>query len=70
MSQKSAELIKNFLENFNVTISDFARVTGVSRASVYKYLAGEPIHKKQAKMIEEGLTKKYRFLLPYEKLID
>jgi len=70
MSKKSALIIKSFLEENRITISEFARVTETSRFSIYKYLSGAPIHPKKAKSIEEKVLKQYRIFLPYEKLID
>ncbi|MFP3859255.1 MAG: helix-turn-helix domain-containing protein [Bacteroidales bacterium] len=70
MSKKSAQTIKEFLEKYHVSKVEFAKVTGVSRTSVYKYLAGEPIHPLKAKQIEKRILQSYRVLLRYENLIE
>ena len=70
MSQKSAQLLKNFLHTHSITISEFARITDVSRFSIYKYLSGSPISRKVALRIEKNVLEKYRICLPHEKLID
>lgn len=70
MSEKSARLVKDFLYDNRITISEFARVTGLSRTTLYNYLKGGNIHPKAAKKIEDGVQKTYRILLHWEKLID
>jgi len=70
MSEKSAGVIRQFLETNKISQSEFARVTGLSRFSIYKYLGGGKIHPKAAKKIEEKVLEKYRIFLPHEKLID
>lgn len=70
MSKKSAKVIKDFLEQNKITITEFAKISGISRFSVYKYLGGSNIHPKTAKKIEINILKHYRIFLPYEKMID
>jgi len=70
MSTKSAKIIGDFLQINRVTKVEFAKITGICRTSIYKYLAGEPIHPLKAKQIEKNILKHYRILLRYENLID
>lgn len=70
MSEKSADTIRNFLNQHNVTISEFAKVADISRTSVHKYLSGTRIHPKTARKIEKRILDFYRVFLPYENLID
>ena len=70
MSEKSAEVIKNFLKTECLSISEFARLTGLCRFTIYKYLEGGNVHPKAARKIENGLKENLRIFLPAEKLID
>lgn len=70
MSQESAQAIKYVLMKKKITKVEFCDVTGVSRASLYKYLSGLPIHPKKAREIVEKVKKIYRLEIPLEKLID
>lgn len=70
MSQKSARLLQQFLQQHHVSKSEFCRITGIGRTSLYKYLKGEPIHPLKARQIEERILKQYRTLIKYENLID
>lgn len=70
MSKKSAETIRYILKEKKIKKVDFCRFTGISRASLYKYLEGLPIHPLKAKMIVAGVKKKYRITIPLENLID
>lgn len=70
MSKKSADTIKHFFDRYKLPKTKFCELTGVSRASLYKYLAGEPIHPKKAQAISEAIKKQYRIVFPVENLID
>lgn len=70
MSQKSADAIRYVLQHKKKKKVEFCRATGISRASLYKYLKGLPIHPKKAKMIVEGVKKKWHVIIPLENLID
>lgn len=70
MSEKSAQVIRNFLHTHNLSQLKFAELAGISRYSVQKYLQGARIHPKTAKKIEDNIKDNYREFLPYEKLID
>lgn len=70
MSEKSALIIKNFLNLHRLTQQQFAHYAGISRYSVQKYLKGLRIHPKTAKKIEQNILKNLREFIPHEKLID
>lgn len=70
MSDKSARVLKEFLQQNRITKSEFCRVADISRFSLYKYLAGGNVHPKTAKKIEQNILETYRMFLPHEKLID
>lgn len=70
MSDKSARVLKEFLQQNRITKSEFCRVADISRFSLYKYLAGGNIHPKAAKKIEQNILETFRIFLPHEKLID
>lgn len=68
MSQESARVIKDFLFYNRLSKRKFAICAGISRFSVYKYLAGSRIHPKTAKKMEDNILESLRLFLPYEKL--
>ena len=70
MSQQSADLIKFLLKKYSLKKMDFIRLTGISKASFFKYINGSPIHPLKAQMIVDAFYKKYRHKIPKENLID
>ena len=70
MSENSAKVLRNFLDDNKIPITEFSKVTGISRFTIYKYLHGSNISRKMARKIEENVVSFYRILLPHEKLID
>ncbi len=70
MSDKSAQVIKEFLQLHCMTISDFSRFTGMSRYTIHKYLKGGNVHPVAASKMEENLLANKRIFFPREKLID
>lgn len=70
MSEESARVLKQFLKNNNLSISEFARISEISRFSVYKYLDGSNIHPKTAKKIKDNVSEYFTSLSPDEKIID
>lgn len=69
MTKESAQVIKEFLHTNRITISEFARVTDLSRWSIYKYLKGGNIQPKAARKMEQKILEEYRVFLPHEKLL-
>lgn len=70
MSQQSAQTIRYLLSKCQLSKAKFMRLTGISHASVYKYLRGSPIHPFKARQIKEAIEREYRIKIPLEKLID
>lgn len=70
MSKQSAQTISYLLSKCNLSKVGFVDLTGVSRTSLYKYLAGTPIHPRKAEMIQKAIESTYRIKVPIEKLID
>jgi hypothetical protein len=52
-----AELIKAYLKRTKMKKLHFCRQCHIHRASLYKYLHGEPIHPFKARAIEYGTNK-------------
>jgi len=70
MTQRSALIIKEILQQKRITKTEFAKLIGVGRVSLYKYLAGGNIHPLIAKRIRQVLFETYDLSIPLEKLID
>lgn len=58
------EYIQEYLKATGLSICHFARLCDISSTSVYKYLAGSPIARKEA----EKMVKYTNGVLVYEKL--
>lgn len=69
MSKESAKIIKDFLQLHRISITEFAKVTDLSRWSIYKYLKGGNIQPKAARKMEKNILEEYRIFLPHEKLL-
>ena len=69
MSEESARVIKLFLDTHNISIAEFARVTDLSRWTIYKYLKGGRIQPKAARKMEKTILEHYRIFFPHEILI-
>lgn len=54
MSQKSADLLYEYMWKNRLTQEKMADKFLVSRTSIYKYLLGKPIHPQVAKKIERA----------------
>lgn len=70
MSKKASETLNNFFRTHNVTKVEFCLLSGVSRTSLYSYLDGGPIHRRQAKMIRDYLSENHGIEVPIKDLID
>ena len=70
MSKYTSQILSSFLEKYHLPKTAFCRMTGISRASLYKYLDGSPIHPFNAKKISSAIEKKYRVKFPYQNLIE
>ncbi len=69
MSKESAQVIKEFLQRNNVTITEFAQFIDVCRLTVYKYLKGGKIQRKVAKRINTAVSYHYGISIPMDKLL-
>ncbi len=70
MSEKSAKIIQQFICDNRFSKAAFARVTGLARFTIYKYLAGGNVHPSSARKMEKNLMKNCDLVFPHEKLID
>jgi transcriptional regulator with XRE-family HTH domain len=70
MSEKSAYLVRNLLNRHHLSIAEFARLTSLSRATIHKYLKGEPIRPHSARKISNSFKDKFGDWVPYEKFIE
>lgn len=69
MSLRSARRLQEFLDEYCLTKAEFAKLAGISRASLYNYLGGDNVKEHTAKKIEENLIKNLRAFLPFEQLV-
>ena len=70
MSQKSAQILNEFIQSRGLKKIDFAKMTYISRFTLYKYLKGAPIHPLKARSIEENIQEKFRVFIPAEALLE
>jgi hypothetical protein len=60
MSEKSAQILKDYLFEKRWKVCDFAIACHICRFSVFKYLKGSPIRKSIAERIEKVTNKEIR----------
>lgn len=62
------EILKNYLREHRLEPTEFAVGTGISIASLYRYLAGKKMHRSTAKKIHEATYGEldWEDLHPYE----
>jgi transcriptional antiterminator len=70
MSEKSAQFIKEFLDENAISITELAEVTNLSRFTIHKYLKGAQVSSKAARRIKKAVLEVYDVHLPINKLID
>ena len=70
MSKESAQIIKNFLYENDLTIAQFAKIVDLCRWTIYKYLNGGNIQPKVARRMERLTTSGYKISLKSKKLLQ
>lgn len=70
MSIKSADYLKRFLREHRIGKAELARISGISRASIFKYLNGSNIHPLNAKKLHYAILETYDIEISLSALLD